>query len=310
VAIGEQARSAYSAVFASGAPGVRAFEIEVSAARGDVSPSPTGWRAAVEHVVVVRAAAGGEPGRWVVGGEAWILGTREEDLRAAFMRAATNAATTFEAELRSADAVAEWLSTRGVALPGDAARSGRRDDWTAVVFVESGLAVAWYRGEPHGAAMARSGVSSNWLAVALTAEMATFPFDDLHSVAWRHDGKLRVSSLGVDLALVRRTPGSAGSVEVWAGGGAARVAGEVEYKRFTLSRPETTNTESAWSPSVFATVQHTGRVRFLNVRWGAEVRRRFGPTFEFETVGGKADLGMTSVRLFVGVEFPLVRRIP
>lgn len=275
-----------------------ALDVEVTAVRADVSPSATGWKAVVQHIVVVRATAGGVLGRRDVEGAGWILGTSEEDLRAAFVRAATDAAVRLEAELQSDPVVAAWLSSRGVVLSADAARGSRPNDW-AGVFVESGVLMAWHGEGPRPGLTGRAGVASRSFVAALAVETVTLPLQVGRNV--------RARSLGVDLAWVRRL---GPAVEVWGGGSAAGVAGTVDWDRYPWGGPRMTDAESGWSASVFATVLRTARVKFLNVRLGAEVRRRFGPTFEFDTVDAKADLGITSVRFFVGVESPSAARVP
>jgi hypothetical protein len=159
VEVGEQARDAHSAAvlrtFRGG--GEANAVVALTSVRAALEPDAVGWRARVEHVLVLRATDGRELGRWQIV-ERERFGPGERAIPAALQRAAARAARTFERELVRAPEVTAWLREAGVepspdarpapvaelaAAPPVAAAPPRRGG----VYLEGGVAVAPHKAE-------------------------------------------------------------------------------------------------------------------------------------------------------------------
>jgi hypothetical protein len=332
VEVGQQARDAYASArrpgFASPPAGAAAdLTLEIVGASGDLEWDADGWRAVVEHALVLRDGAGAELGRWTVRGVGRVRGLGERAIPVAFREAADAAAGRFEALLAEPGAAATWLRARGVAIsprPGPPpaatqpplllpASGSPRGRWLAFADVggalvttvpakaESGSAEDF--GEA-GAVQARAGLAAPSASIRVAFARWRASFDPQPTSVSADRAEAVLTAFGVEAGPVIRL---ARTFDVEGGLGAHLLHGSATADRRPYSPGSIASSASRIVPVVYGAVTYAGVAPGLRLRlrFGVEVRRYLGTSLPFDELGREIAVGETSIGALIGVELPL-----
>ena len=306
VSIGDRARADYDEVARKmfrplpegSAPDL---EVTVHAIRIDVVASVGGRSVTVETRALIRARSEGDLGEARSMADSPVLGSDDDSLARAGMRALDESIAGFERAFADDGNVVDWLLARGLEPVGSMVAWPARAEWVTFADVGGGYLNGVGDGATNGF-VGRFGIEGKWFVLQGIIGRWSTSFDTRLEPA-----DLTAMDLGVEAGSVYRVSrsielrGGLGLHGLW--GSAASPAGP-----FTLLVPEQSFGEVV--PSLFAAVQSSWwpSRRGNRVRGGLEVRRFLATTEGFPDLGRKVPIANLYVGAFIGFEWAWDRK--